>query len=931
MLSFIDDAAKNSAPKSKAPTAQRFHVRRRSGKVFGPFKEDVVVKMLGNGQLLGNEDVSHDNESWVPIGTLPAFAAAIQQMMERPAGTAAAPARPSGESPTQATPASSNLERIQQLYGGRMAAVAVVDGGGGFEALRKRLPLIIAAAAVLLVLGTGFSFHFTRYGAFGLKKFLPARVKQGSPTHATLETARKELLQDSFQSYTQARQLSAQVLASTEYPEVRALWCQAIFYLQRRYAAATGTELNRCRAERPNLELLGEKNVELIKFLAGEALVSRQPDAVIPRLQGALSREGNQGDSELAFLLAEAYALKRQNEQAVEMLNRVLERNPESSKAHHALGNLYQATGKADEAAQAYEAALQADPHRVISAVELAAVELLLRKNAQKGLDAAERALDEKLQVGMGPAEIARVRTLKGIALFQLFKPRQAEEELRAALEQEPDSIFTKGHLARVLRSQRQFSAALPFYKEAATAEPQNLEYTDGYINTLVATGNMEEALKVVEDASGRFPGDARIAFLFGRIDDARDNLSAAESHYKSALAANADLFEAHVYLGRLYLRQRRNADAKAQLEQAAAKAPRNAGVRAALGELALAEKDLRLAHEEFSRAVEYDPTLAEVHLGLSRLALLNGDLAQAEKAADTALELDPHLLKDGRLQRGIVLWRLGKLDEAIATLEKAKLEDPRSVNIPITLGAVLLEKGLHKEAEANLLLALTRAPSTPEAHFYMAHVKAARAEFTQALDSMKNAVDGAPKRADYRFAFGNLYRDAKRPADAIEQWKKAVELEPTLADAHQALGQLYLERTEFDKAIDSFQATLEADPTRTRVLTLIGDAHFTALRWREAIRSYELAYKKDPSLTSIFYKVGRCYAEQLLHSQAIFWYQKANKAEPDNPLPWYYLGFAYKEKGRRKEAVKAFKEYLARTPDAVDRMEIEDEISFLE
>ncbi|HSP78259.1 MAG TPA: tetratricopeptide repeat protein, partial [Myxococcaceae bacterium] len=612
MLSFIDDAAKDSkagATKARAANTPRFHVRRRSGKVFGPFEEGVVVKMLEDGQFLGNEDVSTDNESWTPIGTVPTFAAAIQKLMEGPS----APAMPSAEPSSQADkPTGNSVERMNQLYEGRMAAVAVVDNSAKVEQFRKRLPLIIAAAAVVLVLGVGFSFSFTRYGAFGLKKFLPAKVKSGSPAYADVETARKELLRDSFQSYTQAKELAAKVLTSDEYPEVRSLWCQAVFYLQRRYAAATSTELSRCRSERENLELLGEKNVELLKFLAGEALVSRQPDAVMARLQAAWSREANQGDVELAFLLAESYAVKKQTDQAVETLTRVLDKHSDSAKAHHALGNLYQATGKADEAAQAYEAALKADPSHVISAVELAAVELLLRKNADKGFEAAERALDEKLRAEMGPAELARARTLKGIALFQQHKPRQAEEQLRAALEQDPSSISTKGHLALVLRSQRQFSAALPLYKEAATAEPQNLEYTDGYINTLVATGNMEEALQAVEEASARFPGDARIAYLFGRIDDSRDSLSSAEAHYKRAIAADPELFEANLYLGRFYLRLRRNEEARAQLEQAAAKAPENAGVRAGLGELALAENNIRLAQEEFTRAVENDPNLAD-------------------------------------------------------------------------------------------------------------------------------------------------------------------------------------------------------------------------------------------------------------------------------------------------------------------------------
>jgi len=939
MLSFIDDSAKENAGKAAPAKARRFHVRRRSGKVFGPFDEGVVVKMLEDGQLLGNEDVSNDGDSWAPIGTVPVFAGAIQKLMEGPASTPVVSGTPSAPTATEtaarAEASANNMERLNRLYEGRMAAVAVVDTVSPLEKVqakvKQHLKLIIGAAAALVVVGTGLGFGFTRYGVFGLKALLPAKVSADSPAFATVKKAREELLQDTFQSYKQARELSAQVLQEKEYPEVRSLYCQSVFYLQRRYAAATPGELATCTAAFEDIELLGEKNVEVVKFFAGKALTERRQTEALPRLTDALNREGGQNDVELSFLLAETYAAQQQPDQAIGTLKRVLEKHPESAKAHHALGNLYQGTSKADEAVKAYEAALKADPQHVISAVELAAVELLLRREPQKGLAAVERALDEKLQKEMGPAEVARALSLKGIALAALFNLKQAEVELRAALEKEPSSTFTKGHLARVLRAQRNFAAALPLYKEVSAADPQNIEFAEGYVTLLVTSGNMQEALAAVEKANTRFKGNARIALLFGRIDDARDNMSQAETHFKRAIAADPEFFEAHVALGRFYLRLRRLQEAREQFEQAASKAPENAAVRAGLGELALAENAIPRAQQEFKRAVELNPNLADAHLGLSRLALLAGNVEEAQKEIQTALELDPSSLPGGRLQNGRVLWRLGKVDEAISELEKAKTDDPRSVDIPITLGAVRLAKGDTAEAESNLLLALGREPSNPEANFYMAQVKARRSEFTQAIDSMRSAVERAPRRADYRLAFGTIYKDAKRNAEALEQWQEAVKLDPTLAEAHEALGQAHLDRGNFDAAIDSFQATLKADPQRTRTLAFIGDTHFAATRWREAIRSYESALKADPKLTFVYYKLGRAYNEMGQYAKAIDWFRKAIQEDPSNATAWNNLGYAYKEKGKRKEAVQAFKEYLQLKPDAADRKEVADEIDFLQ
>jgi predicted Zn finger-like uncharacterized protein len=970
MLSFIDDAAKNSGANKSQANAHRFHVRRRSGKVFGPFEEGVVVKMLEDGQLLGNEDVSNDGDTWTPIGTVPAFATAIQKLMEGPGTpTAAAPSVPGAEPSSKAgQPSGANMEKLQQMYGGRMAPVAVKDSTSKLELvlaqLKRRLPVVIAATAVLLVLTVGLSFSTTRYGAFGLKKFFPAQVDD--PTD--VEAARKALLQDTFQSYKQAHTLTGRLLAADEYPEVRAIWCQAVFHLQRRYSAADSADLARCRSEEEaaSLELLGEKNVEYIKYLAGSALVAGDPNTAIQLVQDAWSRDSNQGDVELGLLLAEAQTFqKKDNAAALETLKRVLQTQPNSARAHHALGNIYQAGGKAEEAAKAYEAALKADANHITSSVELAAVELLLRKEARKGLEAAERALDEKLQPHMGRAELSRARTLKGIALFQLSQLEDAEKELRAALEKDSKSLMLQSYLARVLQTRRQFKEALPFYEAVAKAEPQNIEALVGYISTLVTLSKMEEAQKLVVEATKRFKDNAQLAYLHGRIDEARDSNTSAEEHYKRALKADDKLVEAQVALGRLHLRLRRNDQAKEQFEAAAAKASDNALVQLGLGELALAEGDTTRAREAFERAVGSDANLADAHLGLSRLALLAGDLGKAQKEADTALELDPHTLRGARLHRGTVLWRQGKLDDAATELEQAKKQEPRSVGILITLGAIYLDKSNaareakketeatngFKEAETNLMMALKSEPSNAEANFYMAQVKAAqerlaqqkvaegkaasgkegRGDFTQALEHMKTAVERAPKRADYRYAFGVLYRDARLLPEAIEQWKEAVKLEPKMADAHEALGLAHLARNEFDAAITSFQAALKVEPKRSRAHAFIGDAYLNGLRWREAIRAYEHALKADPGLTPVFHKLGRAWSELNQYAKAIEWFSKATAAHPDNADAWHDLGYAYKEKGKKKEAVKAFQQYLTRKPEAENRKEIEDEISFLE
>jgi tetratricopeptide (TPR) repeat protein len=918
MLSFNDSSPAPSNPAPAKPAATRYQVRRKGGKIFGPFDQPVLANMLRDGQLTGLEDVSSDGQSWSPIGSVPEFEDAIPKLSD-------APAEPAEPAEPLSSETSDTMERLKRVYEGRMATVHVVHGGARFEKLRSKLPILAAGAAAAVLIIAGASLGFTRYGPFGLKRLFPARVSRGSTQHSMLEDARKALWADTYKSYRTALELSLGVLKVREYPEARAIWSQAVFYLDRRYGAASPGELEKAKATLEEIRILGQKHPELIKAAAGAALAEGRAAQALTLLQEATARTGNSDDLELSYLLADCYAQQGQRKLATEGLNRILSRAKGSAKALHSLAALYQAANELDQAAQSYAAALEADPNHLSSALELGWLELK-RKNLEKVAGLVERLSAEATQSQLAPMERARARALKGATLALQGKRAEAVAELDEALKLDSALGSAKEQLAALLLDQHLFARALPLYKELMEKESQNLAANHGYLTALIGAGKATDALVALAQVSTRFPADPRIAYLYGRANDEADKGAEAEKHYRRALNADPKLVDASLYLSRLFLRFRRIDEAKAVLEQALASAPDDAGVHAGVGELALAQVDTPRAKSEFQRALELDPRSPEGHLGISRVALEEGTPATARSEAEKALELDP-VVRNGRLYHGIALWRLGELDAAVTELQKAKAEDSRSSLLLITLSAVLLEKGDVVGAENNLLLAQMVDSLNPEVYFYLAKAKAKRGEYSQSIETMKTALERGPNQPRYHYQLGVIYRDAKRGLDAIQSWKRAVELDPSLADASEALGQAYLDRGEYESAMASFEQALKTDPRRTRILGLIGDCYFQASHWDKAIARYLVALKADDSLKHLYYRLGRAYTEKGKHGQAIAWYTKALEADRQNPMTYYYLAYAYKDKHSRKEAIEAFKNYLELKADAEDRKEIEDEI----
>jgi predicted Zn finger-like uncharacterized protein len=915
VLSFLEEAAKEAKPRLGRVT--RFHVRRRSGKVFGPFEPGVIVKMLEDGQLLGNEDVSVDGEAWTPLGGVPKFAEAMQRLVASPT---AAPSRTA--SPPAAAPAERpklSLDQLAQAYGGRMAVVSVVDGATQAGRRRRLLLLGAIAAGVLAVVGAGASLGLTRYGPFGLRWLFPTRVSSGSPDGTTLAEARAGLAEDTWPGFRRGRGKLEALLGRREFPDVRALWCQSVFFEQRRWGTVDAAALAKANASVEDLKLLSAGDADRIKAEVGQELLQKRSDAALARLRAARL------DAEGPLLEAEALVQKGQLPLAAEVLDRALKAKP-SARGWHALGLIQETLGKAGPADEAFAQALTVGPQHLASAVERGAVALTLKGDATAALGHVEPALvDPK---SLAPVERSRGLAVRGAALLALGRAQDALAGLEEAVKLDGTSVLAKGSLAQAQSALHHDDQALPLWTQVVAAEPKNPNWAVGEVRSLLAVKKSEEALAAATRAAAASPKNSQLQLLTGRAQEQLDRPPDAETSYKKALELDAQNVEAGIALSRLYLRLRRVGEARPPLATLVEKRPQDARVRVALGDVALAAGDPTAAQAEYDRATALAPDLAEAWVARARAASERKAWGEARTLSEKALAIDPEV-PDGRFVHGLALWKLGDLDASASELEAARKagSNPR---LEVTLGAVEYDRGNPDDSEKVLAAVLKAEPGNPEANFWMARVHDKKGELNAAQESMRAALDRAPKRASYHHEMGLILRDAKKLPDAVESWKTAVKLDPSYADSWEALGQAYLDNGRYKEAVAAFESCLKADPTRARVLGSLGDCHSQAGKWVAAINSYQAALKADPKLTQLYYRMGLAYGELGQHDKAIGWYQRAVSVEPDNAQVYYHLGYAWKERGNKREAAASFQKYLAKAPEAKDKKDIEDEIYFL-
>ena len=461
MFSFIDKTAQEAGAKpDEMLNVRRFHVKRRSGKVFGPFEEAVIVKMLEDGQLLGNEEVSLDAESWHAIGTEPALQAVIARLME-------APARTQTQAQLQAVDDARgpSMDRLKQLYEGRMAAVAVVQSKEPIP-FKKKLPFIILGVllTIFLVGGVGLGVA-TPYGFFALKVLFPAKVKPDTREFGYLQVARKSFLQDTWKSYKLAKDSANQALQIKDYPEARAVWCQAVFYLDRKFGKAEPAELEQAQNELVNVRLLGDKHPEVLKTEASAALSRKDADSALATIADAVARDSD--DLESLFLRAEAYLMKKQPAQAKAEFEAILKKDPKSAKALHGLGMLAKQQNEVNEAAGKLAEALEADPMHLVSAVELAEITIVRRKEVERGNELLEKALSDEGRPMLSPSALGKGLALKAETLVVQGKLSDAVPLFEEAIKADPGNAFTNGRLAHAYAELNQPDKAAPLFQVA--------------------------------------------------------------------------------------------------------------------------------------------------------------------------------------------------------------------------------------------------------------------------------------------------------------------------------------------------------------------------------------------------------------------------------------------------------------------------------
>lgn len=299
---------------------------------------------------------------------------------------------------------------------------------------------------------------------------------------------------------------------------------------------------------------------------------------------------------------------------------------------------------------------------------------------------------------------IPGLRLNLGLALFKSGDLNDAIRTFDSLLKNEPKSSPEALRLITLIGLAHyglgEYAAAIPYLKQATTADPQNLPFRLALAESCLWSKQYQCVLDVYREIVTLNADSAEADMLAGEaLDEMKDKPAAAEQ-FRAAVKADPKMPNAHFGLGYLLWGLLQYDEAAKEFQAELEKNPEHAQALTYL-----ADCDIQLSHPEealplLEKAIRIDPKIEIAHLDLGIL------YSNADRRDDALRELK--MAEQLNPTDQTVHWRLARFYKAMGKTQEANAEFEKTRK---------LQKASDQSVFTKLHHAQEKGPATPQAN----------------------------------------------------------------------------------------------------------------------------------------------------------------------------------------------------------------------
>lgn len=616
----------------------------------------------------------------------------------------------------------------------------------------------------------------------------------------------------------------------------------------------------------------------------------------------------------------------------------------------YSLGHLYSELAAAygnrgeyfSKAADAYRAALKADPSATFIAEELSDLYIQSGRLREAVVD-AEEALKQNPNDLNSRRLLARIYThLIGDSQTNQIDSdmvKKAIEQYQKITEADPKDIDSWIMLGRLEKAVMNSTEAMAAYKKALELDAANEDAMTGLATVYADLGDNKAAADMLRKVADKDPNPRSLTSLANVYEQLKDYSLAAEM-LRRALDQQPGNSELKLALAEDLLLSNQFDDALKLYQEAIAEDPKNIKAELRISQIYRQKQDFAKAREAADKAKEIDPNDLEVQYNDVNLLEAEGKIPDAIKTLKGILDATAKKSYSAseKSSRSFLLSSLGELQRtieqygpAVDTFRQLADLDPEGAGrAEAEIVETYREAKDYAKAEAEADAAVKKLPKDRIVSATRATVLSDLGKTDAAVAEARRLSDGKNDReVDLKLA--DIYEQAKNYTEMAKVLDAAESLSQSTQDKQDIAfrrGAMFERMKNFQAAEAEFRKVLEINPDNDAALNYLGfmlaDRN---VRLEEARDMIAKAVAREPNSGAYLDSLGWVYFRLNKLPEAEDKLREALRYMSRDPTVHDHLAEVYFKEGKIRDAISqwqsSLREYQSGAPSEMDHAEV--------
>ena len=622
---------------------------------------------------------------------------------------------------------------------------------------------------------------------------------------------------------------------------------------------------------------------------------------------------------------------------------------PDKAAAYYqySLGHLYAEMAAAygnrgeyfSKAADAFRAALKADPSATFIAEELSDLYIQSGRLREAVLDAQDALKDN-------PNDLNARRLLARIYTHLIGDQNQTDTDMvKKAIEQyqkitevDPKDVDSWIMLGRLQKALMNSTEAMAAFKKALELDADNEDAMTGLATVYADLGDNKAAAEMLRKVAEKDPNPRSLTSLAGIYEQLKDYSLAAEM-LRRALDQQPGNSELKMALAEDLTFSDQLDDALKLYQEQAAEDPKDIKAQLRMSQIYLQKRDFAKAREAADKAKEIDPNDLEVQFNDVNLLEAEGKMPDAIKTLKGILDATAkkNYSASEKASRASLLGKLGEMQRTIeqygpavdAFRQWADLDPDNAGRAEAEIVETYREAKDYPKAEAEADTAVKKYPKDRILSATRCTVLSDLGKFDAAVAEAKRLADGKNDR-DVDLTLSDVYEKSKNFAEMAKVLDAAEALSQTGRDKQEIWfrrGAMYERMKNYPAAEAEFHKVLDANPEDAGALNYLG--YMLAdrnVRLEEARDLISKAVAQEPNSGAYLDSLGWVYFRLNKLPEAEDKLREALRYMSRDPTVHDHLAEVYFREGKLREAIaqwqSSLREYQAGPPSDMDQAE---------